>query len=416
MLALTVSSAIGYNSLAVIAAKQKEVFSVAALENVTATITTKGNKYYVVVTYYLDGKRKQKWEATGLSVSGNNKRNVEARRKELIKEYERRSIVVDHHLFFHDFMKQWLEKTKSTISDGTYYEYRKIVHNCIAPYFEKHKILLCELKPFHIQEFYDFKMQFDHVSPNTVHHYHANVHKALDYAVKMERIFSNPADKVELPKKARHTANFYSAEELKIVLEKARGTQIEPVVKLAAWFGLRRGEIIGLRWSSIDFLNNILAITGTIKDKGNSGSKIKNMYYEPTAKTAASLRAFPMSAEVRSYLLELRAQQAAYKAAEGYNHDWDDFVCVRPNGDLIPPEYVTRAFPKLCEECGLRRLKLHELRHTNISLLLAEGASMKELQEWAGHSSYATTANTYSHIQAQSKNRLMDAIGTLLKE
>ncbi len=160
----------------------------------------------------------------------------------------------------------------------------------------------------------------------------------------------------------------------------------------------------------------MLAITGTVKDKGSYGSKKKNMYYEPSAKTASSLRSFPMSEEVSSYLLRLKAQQVAQKVTEGYNHTWDDFVCVRPNGDLIPPEYVTRAFPKLCEECGLRRLKLHELRHTNISLLLAEGASMKELQEWAGHSSYATTANTYAHVQARSKNRLMDTIGTLLKE
>ena len=102
-----------------------------------------------------------------------------------------------------------------------------------------------------------------------------NVHKALTYAVKMEHLASNPADKVELPKKVRHTTNYYAAEELKMVLEKAKGTQIEPVVKLAAWFGLRRGEIIGLRWSSIDFNSNLLSITGTIKDKGASGSKIK---------------------------------------------------------------------------------------------------------------------------------------------
>lgn len=123
-----------------------------------------------------------------------------------------------------------------------------------------------------------------------------------------------------------------------------------------------------------------------------------------------------MSEEVSNYLLRLKAQQATHKVTEGNNHAWDDFVCVRPNGDLIPLEYVTRAFPKLCEECGLRWLKLHELRHTNISLLLAEGASVKELQEWAGHSSYATTANTYSHIQAKSKNRLMDSIGSLLTD
>lgn len=259
-------------------------------------------------------------------------------------------------------------------------------------------------------------MQSDQVSANTVHHYHANIHKALAHAVKMEHIASNPADKVELPKKLRHTANYYSIEELKTVLDKSKGTQIEPVVRLAAWFGLRRGEIIGLRWSSIDFTNNLLSITGTIKDKGASGSKIKNMYYEPSAKTTASLRSFPMSDEVRSYLLRLRAQQAVYKLSADYNHTWDDFVCIRPNGDLLPPEYVTRAFPKLCEACGLRRLKLHELRHTNISLLLAEGANMKELQEWAGHSSYATTANIYSHVQAQSKVKLISSINSLLSE
>lgn len=388
----------------------------AAYENITATVTTKGDKYYVVVTYYLDGKRKQKWESTGLSVSGNNKRKAEAQRKSLIKKYESSPALPENQLFFHDFIVQWLEKTKSTISSGTYYEYRKIVHNGIVPYFEKRRIPLCDLKPYHIQAFYDFKMQSDKVSANTVHHYHANIHKALTYAVKMEHLANNPADKVELPKKVRHTANYYAAEELKMVLEKAKGTQIEPVVKLAAWFGLRRGEIIGLRWSSIDFNSNLLSITGTIKDKGASGSKIKNMYYEPTAKTEASLRSFPMSEEVRSYLLQLRAYQAVNKLTADYNHVWDDFVCVRKNGDLIPPEYVTRAFPKLCEACGLRRLKLHELRHTNISLLLAEGASMKELQEWAGHSSYATTANIYSHVQAQSKVKLISSINSLLSE
>ena len=89
---------------------------------------------------------------------------------------------------------------------------------------------------------------------------------------------------------------------------------------------------------------------------------------------------------------------------------------VRPNGDLIQPEYVAGASQELCESCKLRRLKLHELRHTNISLLLAEGANMKELQEWAGHSSYATTANIYSHVQAQSKFKLIASTNTLLSE
>ena len=170
-----------------------------------------------------------------------------------------------------------------------------------------------------------------------------------------------------------------------------------------------------MRWSSIDLDRGVLSITGTVKDKGESGSKIKNLHYEPTAKTAASIRSFPLSQTVIDYLRTTKKQQDENRAADkNYSHKWDDFVCVRANGELLPLEYVSRAFPKLCEQCGLKRLKLHELRHTNISLLLEAGASMKELQEWASHSSYTTTANIYSHLQANSKNRLADTMEKIL--
>ncbi len=258
-------------------------------------------------------------------------------------------------------------------------------------------------------------MQEYDTGAKTIHRYHANIHKALSYALKMGRIASNPADMVELPKAQEHKADFYSAEELKKVIDKAKGTQIEPVIMLAAWFGLRRGEIIGMRWSSINFDEKILSVTGVVKDKGESGSKINNMYYSATAKTKSSLRSFPLNDEMVTYLKNLKAQQDQRRTMKHYNHTWDDFVCVRNNGDLIPLEYVTRAFPKLCKECGLRELKLHELRHTNISLLLSEGVSMKSVQEWAGHSNFSVTANTYAHIEAKSKNKLTETIGTLLK-
>lgn len=122
-----------------------------------------------------------------------------------------------------------------------------------------------------------------------------------------------------------------------------------------------------------------------------------------------------MGETVIDYLRTIKKQQDENRAADkSYNHQWDDFVCVRKNGDLLPLEYVSRTFPTLCEQCGLKRLKLHELRHTNISLLLDAGASMKELQEWAGHSSYTTTANIYSHLQAKSKNKLIISMEKIL--
>ena len=213
----------------------------------------------------------------------------------------------------------------------------------------------------------------------------------------------------------KHIAEYYSAEELKTLLEGVKGTPLETVVYLASRFGLRRGEIIGLRWSGIDLERGILSVTGTVKDKGASGSKRKNLRYEPTAKTASSLRSFPLSDSVIAYLRKIKKRQDENRAADQhYHHEWDAFVCVRDNRDLLPLEYVSRVFPTLCENCGLKRLKPHELRHTNISLLPEAGASMKELQEWAGHSSCNTTANVYSHLQANSKNRLTDTMGKIL--
>lgn len=131
-------------------------------------------------------------------------------------------------------------------------------------------------------------------------------------------------------------------------------------------------------------------------------------------KTRTSIRSFPMSQTAVDYLLKVKTEQDERKKRKGYNHKFDDFVCVRANGDLIPLTYVSRAFPQLYEKCGLRRLKFHELRHTNISLLLEQGASMKELQEWAGHGSFNTTADIYSHIQAKSKERMTAMLDAVL--
>lgn len=387
-------------------------------KDITAVISKKKGRdyYYIIVSYHLsNGKRVQKWIKTEFSVNGNNKRKLEQKRIEILQEWQNKLVLDETEMLFSDYLKQWLEDTKYTISKNTYYGYKQVIHNVICPYFAERRIKLCDLKPYHIQDFYTYKLNNDKVTANTIHHYHANISKALRYAYKMGRIESNPADKVDLPKKNRHAANFYTVEELKTFLKVAKGSPIEPVVLLASWFGLRRGEIIGLRWQDIDFANKILYINGTVKDKGVSGSKIKNLYYEATAKTSSSIRSFPMSDSAVKYLSELKAKQEKQKQKNKlYNHTWDGFVCVRPDGSLLPLEYVTRAIPKLCENAGLKRIKLHELRHTNISILLESGASMKELQEWAGHSSYNTTANIYSHIQAKSKAKLTESLENML--
>lgn len=231
-----------------------------ANNNVKANITHKGDLYYVVVNYYQNnGKRKQKWIKTDLTRSGNNKRKIEQKRLEILQEWQDKLKFNGNDILLADYMHQWLEVIKNNVRPTTFYGYKQIVNYAIDPYFRERKITLYELKPYHIQDFYAYKMNNDGISANTILHYHANIHKALAYAVKTERIPTNPADKVELPKKQKHIANYYTQGELNTLLKNSKGHLLETVIRLAVWFGLRRGEIIGMRWSSIDFDNKTIS-------------------------------------------------------------------------------------------------------------------------------------------------------------
>ena len=274
----------------------------------------------------------------------------------------------------------------------------------ICPYFAEQGILLANVSHLDLQAFYHLRMHEANVSPNTIRHYHAYIHRALNYAVKAGMIQKNPADQVELPRKREHEAHFLDANSVRILMKAAEETDMESVVRLAIQFGLRRGEIIGLKWTDFDFENNLLHIRGVI----SRGETL--VYKEP--KTRASRREFPLTDEMVRYWKAVRAKQEENRRTLGrhYSRAAEAFVCVDGHGNLLKLEYITRQIPHLCRRCGIDEVRLHELRHTNISLLLQNGASMKEVQEWAGHSSYMTTANIYAHVQADSKMKLAHSI------
>ncbi len=379
----------------------------------TASVQAKRGKYYVVISYKDEQKGWQhKWKPTNLSVQGNNKRKAEQMRKEILRQWEENAQLSNFEdILFSDYICKWLEDVKHTIAESTYCTYRAVIHGIIAPYFAEKKIKLSDLKAYHIQDFYTYKMQKDNVSANTIHHYQANIHRALSYAVKTERIKDNPAALVELPKKKKHIADFYTVNELKTFLQTAKKSNIVTPILLAAWFGMRRGEIMGLKWNCIDFDNRTLSVKGTIIKAGK-------WVYRETAKTKSSFRSFPMTDEAVHYLLALKEEQERNRAYYGkhYSNEGDGFVCVTAKGELVKPDYVTRHFEDVCKESGLRKLTLHELRHSNVSLLLSNGITLKEIQEWTGHSSYSTTADIYAHLQAQNKLKLSQSIEQSLAE
>ena len=324
------------------------------------------NDFYYIVLSYKDaaGKRKTKWEATGLSVK-RNKKKAEAllleRRRNFMVSTAPAEIRLDDDILFSDFMLKWLEVTKSTIQITTYASYQGMVERVIVPYFRKRGIKLVDLNATDLQDFYT--KQLERVKANSVIHYHANIHKALKYAVKIDLIPTNPADKVERPKKNEFKGSYYSADEIHALTEIAEGTKLEIPVLLASFYGLRRSEVLGLKWDAIDFEANTLEVKHIVTQASIDGKKV--LVQADRAKTKSSLRTLPLVPPIRDRLLMLKGQQDTYRrlCGKSYNREYLGYLCVDEIGNIIRPNYVSEQFPKLLEKNGLRPIRFHDLRH-----------------------------------------------------
>ena len=381
---------------------------------VAGHLQEKNGVYYMVLSFRDEtGKRKTKWVSTGLPVKG-NKKKAEKMLMELRKSFEAPKVLdPTDDILFSDFMLQWLEIVKPTIAITTYSSYSNMVKGVIVPYFKEKGIMLRDLKATDIQVFY--MEQLKRVKANSVIHYHANIHKALKYAVKIEMIDSNPADRIERPKKDRFVGSFYDSKEVQELFEAAKGTKLEIPIFLGAFYGLRRSEALGLKWSAIDFDNDTITIRHTVTMCNLDGKHVQ--IAQDTTKTKSSMRTLPLVPAFKMKLEKLREDQKEYMRVCGkcYDKRYLDYICVDEMGTLISPHYLTSAFPKLLEKNGLRKIRYHDLRHSCASLLLANGVPMKQIQEWLGHSDFSTTANVYAHLDYNSKLSSADAMVNGLK-
>lgn len=379
---------------------------------VAGHLSEKKGYYYAVLNYTnRQGGRKTKWIATGYPVKG-NKRKAEAFLMEQRRSFQEQE-QLHGGVLFADFMEEWLDVVKNSISVVTYSSYSNLTKKVICPFFRKREITLQELTAKDIQDFYQEKLK--RVSASTVIHYHANIHKALKYAVKLDLISSNPADKVERPRKEHFVGNFYDADEINHLLEVSKGTHLEIPILLGAFYAMRRSEALGLKWDAIDFERNTITIRHTVTYVDLDGKK--QLITQDTTKTKSSLRTLPLVPFVKERFLRLRAEQLENQrlCRKAYNREFLGYVCVNEIGDLIRPNYVTAAFPKLLEAKGMRRIRFHDLRHSCASLMLANGVPMKQIQEWMGHSDFSTTANIYAHLEYNSKLSSADAMLAGLK-
>lgn len=378
----------------------------------------KNGMFYVVLNYRDEnGKRKTPWISTNLPVKGNKKRAenfmMDVRRNFVppnVQRIEEREAMQKGDILFTDFLLKWLRVAKSTVKLTTYASYEMMATKIIIPYFQMLNIKLKELTTEDIQDFYS--AQLERVSANTVIHYHAVIHRALKYAVKIKTIQSNPAVNVERPRKEKFIGSFYDKKEINTLFDIIQGHPLEVAIKLAAFYGLRREEIIGLKWTAIDFENNTLTIQHTVTECNLDGKHIE--VASDTAKTDSSLRTMPLVTNFRAMLLAKKEKQEHYRKLCGrsYCKEYLDYIFVNEMGERWKPRYLSDGFKRILEQNGLRRIRFHDLRHTCASLLLANNVPMKKIQEWLGHSDFSTTANIYAHLDFQSKISSAEAMLT----
>ena len=344
----------------------------------------KGYLYWVLNLTDENGKRKPKWIPTHKKVKGNKtwaNNMLPTIRKEWTEKLLQEATASQQSaspsgpssaaISFVDFLYQWLEyKYKSAtgrvmdskpIELSTYSGYEQQLNNPIAPYFREHPVALCDLTKQDILAFYE--KELERVKPTTVKHYHALIHGALNYAVDKNLIPSNPADRIIISKPEPFKGDYYLDSEVLNLFEVIKGHKIELVVLLTAFYGLRRSEVIGLKWSAFDFNHNCFSIRHTVTTCNVKGERVT--IKKDKAKNKSSLRTYPLIPFLKERLLEAKKQQEENRKLCGrsYNKEYLGYVCVDVIGNLIKPNYVSSTFGKLLAKNNLRHIRFHDLRH-----------------------------------------------------
>jgi len=383
----------------------------------TATISTKKNRanYYILLRYQDElGKHYQKWITTDIPIKGNNKRKAEDRRKEILTEYDQPKIDLSKDVLFTDFMTQWLETliNSKSIVITTYEGYERVLNTHIIPYFQPLKIKVRDLTPAHIQQYVNDKMKpknadnkIEPLSPNTVIKHLRNIQKCLDSAIRQHIIAFNPAKRIEMPKKIKYKgAKRYNENQIERLLNISKGDPLEIVIFLTIFYGLRRSEVLGLKWSAIDFENNTMAINHTILD-GN-----KQQFRLDSTKNEDSDDVVPLTLIVSDRLKLWKAQQEEHKTLQPNDYIDEGYICTQIDGSLIKPHYVSSHWKLFLAKNKMPHIRFHDLRHSSGNYLKYLGFDLKDIQTWLRHGNLQTTADFYLSDDMEEKRRVADTL------
>jgi len=373
------------------------------------TIIKRGDSYRIKVSLGKDsvtGKYLSHYE----TVRG-NKKDAEKRLNELIHQHENGTFIKPGKVTLREYLKSWLaDYCKPNLSPRTHELYSYICDKHIIPILGS--ILLVELKPQHLQRLYADKLSSG-LSGRTVQIIHITLHKALKNAVKTGLLLRNVVDAVDSPKIQRREMRVMSETDLHIFLEYAKDTPYYALFYTSLFTGMRRAELLALRWSDVDLTLCQLSVTRSMQYVSHPDPQKRISFKEP--KTSKSRRLIALSPSTAIALKEHEEKQNELRESLDYPVLSDnDLVFSHYDGSPLLPNSVTHAWIKLVRRCGLHGIRLHDARHTHASLLLKQGVHPKIVQERLGHGSIQITLDTYSHVapglQQAAANKFDDII------
>lgn len=345
------------------------------------------NSYAIVINLGRDpgtGKCKQKW----VTVRG-SKKEAERRLSELLHQLDTGVLVVPSKTTVAEFLERWLEdyvRPKLSLRGAERYE--SIVRTHLIPSLGN--VPLTQLKPDHLQRHYAARLT-DGLSPRTIRYHHTVIHKALQTALKWGLLGRNVADGADVPRAHSHEMQTWDEDEVETFLEAVKSTSYYTLFYTALFTGMRRSELLALRWKDVDLLlNQIYVQRGLHHLKDGSYA-----FSEP--KSAKSRRTIALPPSLTLLLTEHYKKQRLDKGMLSIPLTDDDLVFSTPEGKPLRPNTVSRAWTTLAARAHVRVIRLHDARHTHASLLLKKGIHPKIVQERLGHSSIQTTLDTYSH-------------------
>ncbi|MBD5091854.1 MAG: site-specific integrase [Clostridiales bacterium] len=386
------------------------------------------NGYFYIALSYKDsnGKRKEPWFATGLKVKG-NKRLAEEKLLEYRTNFDIKTGKLrtdepeeDHSILFGDYLFNWLESIKGEVAPTTYGGYYNCITKAIRPYFNAKLITLQSITADDIETFYRDKMfpkdGKKGIKGKTALRYHANIRKCLQEAFRKGLIPNNPADLVKRPKEEPFISDYYNSKQIIELLQIVRGSKIEFACYMASYYGLRRGEIIGLKWSAFDLTYDTVTIRHTVSTTSYDG--VYRLVAQDRTKSKKSYRTLPIAPELKTLLVEMKTRQETNKKLLGdtYNHKYDEYVYVDDVGKIVRPDYVSQHFPIVIKKNNLKKIRFHDLRHSCATMLRHLGVKMEDIQQYLGHSNIVTTEKTYAHFEKEQNKLSLGLIVDALAE